>query len=310
MSKLIIINGEEEFLKERKAKVEADSVLSSIVMYFDLEEELSSYLEEIQLVPIFGETRVFILSNVVSIPLLPENDVVICVSHPKKKLKDARASNVHEYPSLKTYSNNNEVIKWILSEGERFNIDLTRVASALFMSCGKSLRKIASEIQKIAILVTPGSVVTPKDVKEVLCFSADLNPSSIIDSICEGNPAKALAFYDKLQERAEETGWIIAYLQRHAAKFLQVEVMTLEGEKPDIIISTLGIHPYVYQKTIDPKIGLWSIQSLVQSINTLAELDILHKSGKEVSKLSLEMEIVRLSEEASQNVEYRNRICN
>lgn len=311
MSKLIIITGEEEFLKEQKAKVEAYAVLSSIVMSYDLEEDLNTYIEEASMIPMFGETRVFILNNVTEIPYLPDtDDVIICIAPSKKKLKDSRASNTYNFPTLKTYSNNNEVIKWIISEGERLNIDLTKVASALFISSGKSLRKVASEIQKLLMITPPGGSVSPTDAKQVLCFSSDLNPSSVIDSMCEGNPAKALAFHDKLQERAEETGWIIAYLQRHVMRFLQIEMLVSEGKDSSYISSLLEIHPYVYQKTIDPKLGLWSIPSLVQSVDTLGKLDLLHKSGKEVSKLNLEMEIIRLSEEASQNVEHRSRIRN
>ena len=309
MPDLILINGEEEFLKERSALDEASARLSELVITYRADEGLGDYLEESQLVPLFERPRVFILFDAQSVPELPagSSDVLICVSAPKKKLHDVRAKLARNFPKLKTFSDNNEVVKWVLGEGDRLNIDLSRVAGALFVNSGGSLRKISSEVRKLAVLTPSGGIASPEDARSVMCFSAELTPRSVIDSICEGHPAKALAFYDKLQEGKDETGWVIAFMQRHAVRYLRIEAMASSGLGPDEMAERLGVHPFVYMKTVQHRVGLWSVPSLSASVDRLGELDILHKSGKGSARTGLEEEIVRLSEEAKGNVEQRIR---
>lgn len=307
MPELVLINGEEEFLKERAAMQEAAASLAQSVSRYSEPDGLSEYAEESQLVPLFGAPRVFIIFDATAVPELPagDGDFLICVSAPKKKLQDSRARRTHNFQKLKTFSDNNEVVRWILKEGDVFKIDLSRVASALFVSSGGSLRKISSEIRKLAVLVPPGTIASPGAARSVLCFSAELTPKSVVDAICEGNPAKALTFYDRLQEGSDETGWVIAFLQRHALRQLRLASLAKEGLDSDEMASRLGVHPFVFRKFHEPMLGLWSPRSLAESAETLGDLDTLHKGGKAFARVGLELEIVRLSEEARKNVEQR-----
>lgn len=306
MSTLIIINGEEEFLKERAAFDEACSSLIRSIIQFDCESNLPQYLDEIQSIPLSGESRVFILWNVDQIPELPfgNSDILILVSK-EKALKDDRARRIHNFPKFKTFESNNQIIKWILDEGRSLNIDLSPVAGALFVSHGKSLRKISSEIRKLAILTSSGDSVRPEIAKALICFSAELSPKGIVDAICEGYTDRALAFYDMLQERADETGWIIAYLQRHVLQYIRIDALIIEKTPINSIIERVGVHPFVYKNVILPRVGLWSRQSLLHSLDIICALDIAHKRGDDSAHLGLELEIVRLSEEVK-NVKRRS----
>lgn len=305
LSTLIIINGEEEFLKERAAFDEAKSSLIDNIFQYNYKKELSNYLNEIQITPLSDKPRVFIIRESEAIPELPFgiSDMLIVVAK-NKPLKDGRAKRTYDFPKLKTYDSNNQVIKWILDEGRSLNIDLSLIASALFVNHGKSLRKISSEINKLAVLTPPGDSVRPEIARFLICFSAELTPREIVDAVCEGHAARALAFYDKLQERADETGWIIAYLQRHVLQYITIDFLTSGNTPSDKIIERIGVHPFVYKNVILPNVGLWTKQSLLQSLDVICDLDIAHKRGDESARLGLELEIVRLSEEAK-NVKRR-----
>ena len=143
MADLIIINGEEEFLKERIAIDEAHNFLVDGIDWFDY-SDLDRYLDESQFVPLSGKGRVFIIKNVKKVPDLPcgESDILILISD--HQLTDQRAKRIHTVKSLKTFDNNNEIIKWIIMEGKRFNIDLSRIAGALYINNGKRIRKLYS----------------------------------------------------------------------------------------------------------------------------------------------------------------------
>lgn len=305
MSSLVIINGDEEFLKERAALDEARSSLVDHVYQHDY-SDLNKYKEESEIPLMFGGSRAFIVWNCLEIPPLPNDDDTLIVVSGKRPLEDPKAKRIRHFPKFKEYGNKNQIIQWIMDEGGSLNIDLSRVATALFVNNGRSLRKISSEIRKLAVLTPRGSEVTPETAKSVMCFSAALNPRDVIDAICVGDTPRAMVFHDKLQERADETGWIIAYLQRHVLQQLRLGHLATQKMSHDDMAKKLAVHPFVFRKMILPRMGLWSHPSLMSSISTLCDLDIAHKQGKQSSHFGLELEIVRLSEEAKKNV-HRSR---
>ena len=192
MSSLILISGEEDFLMERAARQEAASSLASEVIEYTLPEGLESYSYDSQVPLMSGISRVFILWDVKEIPNLPESgiDTLICVSPSGKRvLQDKRAKRSLVFPKLKSFSNNNEVTKWILKEGQSFNIDLSRIAGALFVNSGTCLRKLHSEIEKLAAATSPGTVVSPEEARSLIIFSAEISPREVIDAVCDYLPS-------------------------------------------------------------------------------------------------------------------------
>lgn len=284
---------------DRASREEARSMLSDSILVYREKDGLTGYEEEISCRPIDGSRRVFIVWAA-SVPKLPSDpDSLVVVS--KKKLEYAAAARRLDFPKLKTFADKNEVVAWILKEGERYNIDLKRVAQGLFVNSRKSLRKLASEIRKLAVLV-PSGVVTPEDVRSVIPFSADLTPKEIVEALCEGHPVKAVAYLDRLQEAADETGWVIAFLQRHAIQQLRIERLSAFGMSSPDIAARVGVHPFVFRKVVEPRIGIWSPSSLAASLSELCRLDLAHKRGDQSASFGLEAEVIRLSEEAKNNV--------
>lgn len=284
---------------ERAAEEVASASLPDFVLRFQEKDGLGEYEEEASCRPLDGSRRAFIVWAT-SVPRLPPDpDVLVVVS--KKKIDYAKATRRLEFPKLKTFDDKNEVVGWIVKEGERYNIDLRRVAVGLFVNSRKSLRKLASEIRKLSVLV-PSGPVGPEDVRSVIPFSADLSPKEVVEAVCEGHPVKAVAYLDKLQEGTDETGWAIAFFQRHTIQQLRVERLRASGLAPRDIASRIGMHPFVFQKVVEPRLGLWSHDSLKRSVVELCRLDLAHKRGDSSAAVGLESEIVRLSEEAKKNV--------
>lgn len=302
---LILINGEDDFLKERAAEDEAKMSLAESVLRFRFPEEAQEYLDEIDMGSLVDSPTAFVILNASDVPPLSSADSVttIVVAASKKTLEAANAKRVLNFQKFRP-RDEEAVIRWILKEGDGFNIDLKRVASALFVNHGNDLRKISSEIRKLALVVGPDRVVNPVDARPVMCSSADITPGYVIDAVSTGHAVQALAFCDRLQERNVETGWILAYMQRHVLQCLRLETMKAAGMPAERISEALGVSLWTYQNYLTPCVGLWAIPSLVQSMETLCDLEIAHKRGEE-ARWGLELEIIRLSEEAKQNVERR-----
>lgn len=296
MSKLILISGEEDFLVDRAISEEIANGLFTEKFEYEFPSEINQYSEESSVEALDGFSRVFIIRSAKEIPKLPvgKADLLIYIGG-SKKLSDPRARYSLHFPVLKSFQDNNEILGWILKEGERYTIDLKRVAVALFVNSGKSLRKLSGEIQKIAALVPPGTIVSPEEATSVMCFSAKLTPSEIIDAICISNPAKALAYYEKLQEHKDETGWILAYMMRHVANQLRSDLMLNSGLSEEKAVSLLNIHPFIYKKTFVARRGKWPRSVLQECLGTLCDLDISHKRGFDVG-CNLQLLIKQLAE--------------
>lgn len=296
MSSIIVINGEDDFLKERAAWGEASMSLSKSVVQFYLPEDLSSYEEMAEMGSVTDEPpETMILWNAKEVPsLLPEGNVIVVSG--KKPISDSRVTRVLNFPRLK----DKNVPGWILNEGQRLNIDLSRVANGLFVNCGNDLRKLSSEISKLAAITPSGQAVNPAEAKEIICFSASVTPKSLTDAIRNGYAPYALAFHDKLQEQGDETGWMIAYLQRLVVQSAHVQTLATAGVSDDQAADALGVPPWIH-KNVSMESHAWNLPFLVSSAERLKELDLMHKSGKEFARFGLQLEIIRLSEEAKES---------
>jgi len=301
MSSLILISGEEDFLSETEARREALSSLASETFEYNIPDDLESYIHDSQTQFMSGKSRVFILWGVKDIPVLPgsELDTIICVAPPGKRiLQDKRAKRSFVFPKLKSFQDNNDVVKWIIREGDFFNINLNRIAGALFVNSGTCLRKLHREIEKIAASVPPGTIVSPDEARSLIVFSTEVTPRDIIDAICDGHTHKAIAYLDKLQERADETGWIIAYMQRHVVQQLKLRE-SFELKLTGDVAKSIGVHPFILKKLLLTRLDLWTTKFLMTSLGTLCDLDVAHKRGDGSARFGLESEIIRMSEEVN-----------
>lgn len=301
MGTLVIVNGDDDFLKERVADDEAAMSLAKRFLHFKFPEMKKEYADMLDAIPIDGTGGTIVVWGATEVPDIVDECTTIVVAAKGKTLSSNRAKRVLDARKPKPYDDGADFVRWILKEGERLNIDLRRIASALFVNCGTDLRKTCSEIAKIKVLVGSGEA-DPSMARRVMCFSAELTPRNVIDAVCEGHPAKAIAFYDRLQEEGCETGWVIAYMQRHAITYLRARMLMDARCSVEQVASALGFHPTYFKNAIMPRLGLWEAISLRQSLDTLCELDLLHKRGIDVSRWGLETEIIRLSEEARQHV--------
>lgn len=285
----IIINGDDEFLKERAAKEHADTHLADEIFTFSIPEDLDSYLRISQFSPLDSGNKVFIVWSKSEVPLLPssEKDLLIVVAQ-NKKLSDSRAKSVLTVSSPKKNYQGNGYISWIIEEGDRHKINLSRIAGALFVNNGTCLRKLSSEIDKIALISSVNSEVTPEEAKSVMCFSSELNPSFLVDAVCEGETKKVIAIWEKIKENTNNfAGFVIAYMHRHV-----LQILRLEKARPGSDVRMTA------PRNLTNYIGFWSVPSLQESSDVFRSLDIGNRRGDTSVPLGIELEIIRLSEEA------------
>lgn len=293
---VIAIFGKEEFLKERAAYEEYNSSLLSVFKVYDYD----LFIKELDDILFDDTPKCYIVKNSKNIKEDYRGSVHTFILIMDSKIpvdENIKCDKILNFDKLKTQENNNEVIRWIIKEGESLNIDLSRIAGALFVNSGDNLRKLESEIRKIRTLVVEGTVVTSEEAKSVICFSSSLTPKSIVESISAGKTALALSFYDKLQDQGEETGWILAFLFNFVIQTLRSQYMISKGVKE--VASVLSLNGYIFNYSVLPNINKWTSDSLIKALRSFSIIELYHRQGNPMSKMLLEQEIIRLSEEAN-----------
>lgn len=290
-----LVFGEEEYLIERNSEELVNSFLTGNTKEINSDKLNVSHLDGYEIIYI---------KNCKTIPEINFLESVnYIISFVPKSIPPKNLSYIyHDQPKLKSSEYRNEVIMWILNEGKRHKIDLSKISGALFVNSGNSLRKLSSEILKLKTLTAEGEMVSPDVAKSLLVFSNDLTPKSVLDAICEGNTKRAIAFYDRLQDTKSETGWILAYLQTFVVQILRASYMTAKGIKN--IPEALSISGYVYNNFVSPHLGKWEDDLLKDVLRNLNDIEKRHKSGRNNADFLLESEIFRLSE----GLKTRNRV--
>lgn len=222
-----------------------------------------------------------------------ESDTIVIIKSKVSKLPSHYKKISVESINVKKQQ---DIQKWIHQYGKKFNIDLSKVSSALFVNHGSALRKLAIEIEKIFYLHGPG-VITPDDIRPLIYLSNEVTPKNIIEAVDEGNTRKALAYYDFLQGKIDETGWIIAYFHRHS---IQCAVLSKYSEAmTDDAISDFFKIPRFFIASAKFRSTCRTYDSWKSCSDLMSRLDVLHKSGHPSAPFLLEKEIIRLSEEIS-----------
>jgi len=189
------------------------------------------------------------------------------------------------------------VIRWINDYGSSIGVDLTSVAKPLFINCGNSTRKIHSEIQKLVQLSGFYSSIQMDLFKSVVCYSNAITPSLVIDSMCSGNVHACVGFYDKLQERYDETGWIATYLHAFLQRCVKIHQFTSFRIDDETASKSLNISKGQYY-LLKKRYKLWTREQLLDSIGVVNEVNRLHREGTVGSESLLEKQLIKLSLEA------------
>lgn len=285
---ITVVTGPDEFLKERFVSEEISATLHSNVKIFRNDYIPDQYE--------LGEVNAFLHYD--SLPSLDDSLTNVVLLNQSKPFESSIQCRSVHIPALKSFDNNNEVLSWILSEGKRFNIDLTNVASALFVNSGIRLRKLSSEVRKISEICETGAKVNLTDVKNLISLSAEITPHGIVNAINDGQPDLALRIYDRLNAQEDETGWIQAFLLNHVTTLIRVIALSELNLGLSAICSNLALHPYVVTNQYMTIVKKWSIKTLSDSSACLIKAGVLHRSGKPGADFLIQSEILRLSREA------------
>lgn len=315
---IVVCFGEEEFFLDRDSRSFRAQSTDRMIYEFDGRE-----LEDYQLVSI-AETRT--MDNRPRLILIdhaeklkPEKALkayiegidpkdlsvvlVLLIRTPKcpmfwTKLKETKKAYVKEYPKLKTYDNNNQVVEFIGEElkkaGVRFE---TKTIEAVYNLTGPDLYRLQSEIQKFALLVGKGNMLTMQHVGSILTIGSNADVWQVVDAASNKETKKALNLLSQLYKySADDPSIGLAYaLMKQVERLFVACSLRKKGAPPDEVAGRLGMHPWRCRTFFMPMAEKHTVEGLGSMMQKLCKLDVEIKRTTHSKRTLLELAVLNLA---------------
>ncbi len=202
--------------------------------------------------------------------------------------KAAAKGRLVVHQKLKTWDNNNEVVKWMIKEAHLLELSLSEeLAELMFEQLGGDLYRIYGELQKLKLLCGSGKV-SREHLILVLAPSPKADPFEVADATIDKNVRDALKLlsicYKVMGDEAHVS--VTGSLIRQVERMLVARSMLDQGEDESAIGAALEIHPYRCKVHVLPRARKHTVPQLISYMRTLRRLDVEVK-GPSLSKRTL-----------------------
>ncbi len=322
-SPLYVLYGSEEFLIQKTVKLIVEHALNPDEAEFnlttiDLEETaVEVAIEELEMVPFFGEQRVVLLQNAFFLTAADRKSdkithdidrLLAYVSNPvnysigvfvvpypklderKKVTKELiKKSTVFEAKQLNDF----ELADWVrvLAKEHAIVIEPKAIEALVYLT-GNNLQMILLELEKLSLGVEPGQAITEKDVEATVSKTLDQNVFDLVDKIVHQKKLEAIGLYHDLLIQKEEPIRILAAIARQFRIFAQVKYLIKCGLSTAQIAKKLKMNPYPVKLAMQ-QIHLFNEEDLLSKIDALAEMDFQMKTGQGDKEIMIDMFILK-----------------
>lgn len=207
-----------------------------------------------------------------------------------------KIAQVRKHEKLKTYDNNNEVIKWTSEEAKRIKLKMDpKVAVALFQLTGGDLYRISNELNKLLLVAGEGTADL-SHVKLVGVQTSGSTPWDVVDAALLKNRRGAMNALNSLFRFASEDPSIllVGSLAKGVEKAFVARSMLDRGCQVDDVAARLGMKNFVYERTVHRQAGKHSVKSLAGMMQKISKLDVDVKSTSHRRTL-IELAVLELS---------------
>jgi DNA polymerase III subunit delta len=209
----------------------------------------------------------------------PTTVLVICYKY-KTLDKRKKVTKVLEkagvvYESKKLYEN--QVGEWLkrVLQGKKLNIE-PKAAAMLVDFLGTDLSKIANEIDKLAIVLPQGSMITPVIIEENIGFSKDFNVFEFRKAIGEKNQIKAYQIANYFAQNPKDNPMVVTTSLVFSFFSQLLQYHGLKDKSPSNVARALKVNPY-FVKDYDIAIRNYPMKKVSQVVATLRNIDVKSK---------------------------------
>ncbi|MGP4061648.1 DNA polymerase III subunit delta [Halobacillus sp. H74] len=322
-SQVYLLYGEESYLiQENKNKIIKQTLKKEDrefnVSQYDLEEvPVEDVVTDAETFPFLGDGKVVIAFHPVFLKAKPdklsfEHDVEALLEYIQNPAEYTVLVIVAPYEKLderkkvfKQLKKHGEVIncqpvkewdidKWIQTLANELHITVPEEIHELFtQEIGANLMALRKEMEKLALNVGEGGVVTKELAEQLLSHSAEASGLKLVDAVMEKDLGRAIRIYKDLEKLNEEPIALTALLASQFRIINQAKVLKQKGYAQNQMKGYIKAHPYVIKMAMKRE-RFFTNQELNQIIEQLAETDYTLKQGRMEKSLAFEMLLYKL----------------
>jgi len=266
LQRLFVVQGDEDFLRRRVLQAIRQVVLGegggadglSFSVHPGDTATFAAVMDELQMVPFFGERRLIVVDNAdpfvtlhraaleKAVANLPSSGVLVLdvKSWPSTtrlaKMLDATATIVCKAPAA--YRLPQWCVKWAASQEQK---QLPPAAAELLVELvGPEMGLLDQELLKLAIYVGDRKRIDVEDVDKLVGRGRSQDTWKIFDAIGAGEAKTALNILDRLLDQGEEPIRLLGAFSKQLRQLAQAYRLTLLGRPLALALQEVGVPPF------------------------------------------------------------------
>ncbi len=203
-----------------------------------------------------------------------------------------------EYKKLKTYEDNNEVIRWVESEAKRLGLTFDKgIANTLYQLVGADLHRLANELEKLRVLAKKGEVVTSTILGMVISPSPTAESWQVAEAAVERDAKKAMNLLSILyRNQGDDANVPLTYaLMRQIEKVIVARQMIDRRAPDEEIAVAIGMHPWRCKNHFLPLVRRHDLGKLAGHMSRLCRLDEDVKSSARSKRTLVELAVLSIA---------------
>jgi DNA polymerase-3 subunit delta len=284
---------------------------------YDLEEvPIDLAIEDAQTLPFFGDKRVVIVKNAWFLTGAKDKDkidhniplfeaylqspspfalfVVVIGSNKLDERKKVSKAIKKEAEVFEASIPDEKALRaWVQNQAKDRQVTITEEATGLLLQYVRnSITLCIQELSKMSTYVGENGTINEETVNLLSSRTIEDNIFELVDCVTQGRVAQAMQIFQDLLKLNEEPIKILALLSSQYRLLFQVKELSHRGYGQQQIATHLKIHPFRVKLAMQ-KVSQFTGDSLLRSINDLAEMDYQIKTGQIDKKLALELFILK-----------------
>ena len=209
----------------------------------------------------------------------PTTILVVCYKYKtldkRKKLAKIVEKNGLLFESKKLYDT--ALPQWLkrVLAGKKLDIE-PKASSMLIDFLGNDLSKISNEIDKLAIVLPPGSTITPESIEKNIGFSKDFNVFELRKALGERNQLKAYTIAENFAQNPKDNPMVVTTSLVFGFFIQLLKYHGLKDRNPKNVAAVIGVNPF-FLKEYDVALKNYPMKKVSQIVAALRDIDVKSK---------------------------------
>ena len=204
-----------------------------------------------------------------------------------------------EHKKLTTWEGNNQVVKWIKREAKEIHLDISDdLCEMLYVNVSSDLYRLASELQKLVLLLGAGGKVTLADLRLITTTSLAAEPWQVAEAAVAKDPKKAMNLVSTVYKSMGDDASVpvVSALMKQIEKLIIARQMLDRGASEEEIAAGVDMSKGRLFHFL-PLVRKHDFQTLVGHMSRLCRLDINVKGAASSKRTLVELAVLAIAGE-------------